>query len=96
MVAPHLDTRLAEWSLAGIVRHEAKRFEPSDLVSARIVIAAGWNWDQFAPFAVENGIATENATGFADIATAKASALVKSADALRAQIAAAQKEGGAQ
>ena len=93
-----------DWSVVCplIQAHKASKQKPAPVPPpektpqdklAEIVIAAGWNWDQFAPFAVENGFATENATEFADIATAKASALVKDADALRAQIA-AQKEGG--
>jgi len=40
VVAPELDARLAELTLVGALRHEAKRFQPGDLVGAEIVIAA--------------------------------------------------------
>jgi len=40
VVAPQLDTRLAELAVLGVVRHLNKRFEPGDLIGARIVIAA--------------------------------------------------------
>ena len=39
-VAPELCPRLAELTLLGAVRHEAKRFQPGDLVGAEIAIAA--------------------------------------------------------
>jgi uroporphyrin-III C-methyltransferase/precorrin-2 dehydrogenase/sirohydrochlorin ferrochelatase len=40
VVAPELCARLAEMTLVGALRHEAKRFQPGDLVGAEIVIAA--------------------------------------------------------
>jgi len=40
VVAPELGARLAELTLVGALRHEAKRFQPGDLVGAEIVIAA--------------------------------------------------------
>jgi len=40
VVAPELCARLAELTLVGALRHEAKRFQPGDLVGAEIVIAA--------------------------------------------------------
>ena len=40
VIAPQLCTRLAELTLLGAVRHEAKRFQPGDLVGAEVVIAA--------------------------------------------------------
>jgi len=40
VVAPELCTRLSELTLVGALRHEAKRFQPGDLVGAEIVIAA--------------------------------------------------------
>jgi uroporphyrin-III C-methyltransferase / precorrin-2 dehydrogenase / sirohydrochlorin ferrochelatase len=40
VVAPRLGPRLAELALVGAIRHEAKRFQPGDLVGAEIVIAA--------------------------------------------------------
>ncbi|OGA74140.1 MAG: uroporphyrinogen-III C-methyltransferase [Betaproteobacteria bacterium RIFCSPLOWO2_12_FULL_65_14] len=40
VVAPELCARLGELTLLGALRHEAKRFQPGDLVGAEIVIAA--------------------------------------------------------
>jgi len=40
VVAPELCPRLAELTLLGALRHEAKRFQPGDLVGAEIAIAA--------------------------------------------------------
>ncbi|HSH06034.1 MAG TPA: siroheme synthase CysG, partial [Burkholderiales bacterium] len=40
VVAPELCARLAELTLVGALRHEAKRFQPGDLVGAEITIAA--------------------------------------------------------
>jgi len=40
VVAPELCPRLAELTLVGALRHEAKRFQPGDLVGAEITIAA--------------------------------------------------------
>lgn len=40
VIAPQLCPRLTELALVGAVRHEAKRFQPGDLVGAEIVIAA--------------------------------------------------------
>jgi uroporphyrin-III C-methyltransferase/precorrin-2 dehydrogenase/sirohydrochlorin ferrochelatase len=40
VVAPELCARLAELTVLGAVRHEAKRFQPGDLVGAEIAIAA--------------------------------------------------------
>ena len=40
VVAPRLCARLAELTVLGAVRHEAKRFQPGDLVGADIAIAA--------------------------------------------------------
>jgi len=40
VVAPELCARLSELTLVGALRHEAKRFQPGDLVGAQIVIAA--------------------------------------------------------
>jgi len=40
VIAPELCTRLTELTLVGALRHEAKRFQPGDLVGAEIVIAA--------------------------------------------------------
>jgi len=40
VVAPELCARLAEMTLVGALRHEAKRFQPGDVVGAEIVIAA--------------------------------------------------------
>ena len=40
VVAPELCARLAELTLVGALRHEAKRFQPGDLVGAEIAIAA--------------------------------------------------------
>jgi uroporphyrin-III C-methyltransferase/precorrin-2 dehydrogenase/sirohydrochlorin ferrochelatase len=40
VVAPELGARLAELTLVGALRHEAKRFQPGDLVGAEIAIAA--------------------------------------------------------
>ncbi len=40
VVAPELCTRLSELTLVGALRHEARRFQPGDLVGAEIVIAA--------------------------------------------------------
>jgi len=40
VIAPELGARLAELTLVGAVRHEAKRFQPGDLVGAEIVISA--------------------------------------------------------
>ncbi len=40
VVAPELCPRLAELTLLGTLRHEAKRFQPGDLVGAEITIAA--------------------------------------------------------
>jgi uroporphyrin-III C-methyltransferase/precorrin-2 dehydrogenase/sirohydrochlorin ferrochelatase len=40
VVAPDLCPRLAELTLLGAVRHEARRFQPGDVVGAQIVIAA--------------------------------------------------------
>jgi len=40
VVAPELCPRLAELTLVGALRHEAKRFQPGDLVGAEIAIAA--------------------------------------------------------
>ena len=40
VVAPELCARLAELTLLGALRHEAKRFQPGDLVGAQIAIAA--------------------------------------------------------
>jgi uroporphyrin-III C-methyltransferase/precorrin-2 dehydrogenase/sirohydrochlorin ferrochelatase len=40
VVAPELCPRLAELTLLGALRHEARRFQPGDLVGAEIVIAA--------------------------------------------------------
>jgi uroporphyrin-III C-methyltransferase/precorrin-2 dehydrogenase/sirohydrochlorin ferrochelatase len=40
VIAPELGNRLAELTLLGAIRHEAKRFQPGDLVGAEIVIAA--------------------------------------------------------
>ncbi len=40
VVAPELCARLAELTLLGSVRHEAKRFQPGDLLGADIAIAA--------------------------------------------------------
>lgn len=40
VIAPALCPRLAELALVGAVRHEAKRFQPGDLVGAEIAIAA--------------------------------------------------------
>ncbi|MDX1375466.1 MAG: siroheme synthase CysG [Burkholderiales bacterium] len=40
VVAPELCARLAELTLVGALRHEAKRFQPGDLVGAEIAIGA--------------------------------------------------------
>ncbi len=40
VIAPELCARLAELVLVGAIRHEAKRFQPGDLVGAEIVISA--------------------------------------------------------
>ena len=40
VVAPRLCPRLAELTLLGALRHEAKRFQPGDLIGADIAIAA--------------------------------------------------------
>ena len=40
VVAPRLCARLAELTVLGAVRHEAKRFQPGDLVGAELAIAA--------------------------------------------------------
>ncbi len=40
IVAPELCARLTELTLRGALRHEAKRFQPGDLVGAEIAIAA--------------------------------------------------------
>jgi uroporphyrin-III C-methyltransferase/precorrin-2 dehydrogenase/sirohydrochlorin ferrochelatase len=40
VIAPELCPRLSELTLVGALRHEAKRFQPGDLVGAEIVIAA--------------------------------------------------------
>ena len=40
VVAPELCARLTELALLGSIRHEAKRFQPGDLVGAEIAIAA--------------------------------------------------------
>ena len=40
VVAPELCARLAELTLLGSVRHEARRFQPGDLLGAEIAIAA--------------------------------------------------------
>jgi uroporphyrin-III C-methyltransferase/precorrin-2 dehydrogenase/sirohydrochlorin ferrochelatase len=40
VVAPALCPRLAELTLVGALRHEAKRFQPGDLVGAEVAIAA--------------------------------------------------------
>jgi len=40
VLAPEVGARLAELILVGALRHEAKRFQPGDLVGAEIVIAA--------------------------------------------------------
>ena len=40
VVAPELCARLGELTLVGALRHEAKRFQPGDLVGAEIAIAA--------------------------------------------------------
>ena len=40
VIAPELCARLAELTVLGAVRHEAKRFQPGDLVGAEVVIAA--------------------------------------------------------
>jgi uroporphyrin-III C-methyltransferase/precorrin-2 dehydrogenase/sirohydrochlorin ferrochelatase len=40
VIAPHLCPRLAELTVLGAVRHEARRFQPGDLVGAEIAIAA--------------------------------------------------------
>ena len=40
VVAPELCPRLSELTLVGALRHEAKRFQPGDLVGAEITIAA--------------------------------------------------------
>ncbi|MBI2754706.1 MAG: uroporphyrinogen-III C-methyltransferase [Betaproteobacteria bacterium] len=40
VVAPELCARLAELTVLGAIRHEAKRFQPGDLVGAEVVIAA--------------------------------------------------------
>ncbi len=40
IIAPELCARLAELTLVGALRHEAKRFQPGDLVGAEIAIAA--------------------------------------------------------
>jgi len=40
IVAPELCARLSELTLVGALRHEAKRFQPGDLVGAEIAIAA--------------------------------------------------------
>jgi len=40
VVAPDLCPRLSELTLVGALRHEAKRFQPGDLVGAEIAIAA--------------------------------------------------------
>ncbi len=40
VVAPELCPRLAELTLLGAIRHEAKRFQPGDLAAAEVVIAA--------------------------------------------------------
>jgi uroporphyrin-III C-methyltransferase/precorrin-2 dehydrogenase/sirohydrochlorin ferrochelatase len=40
VVAPELCARLSELTLVGALRHEARRFQPGDLVGAEIVIAA--------------------------------------------------------
>ncbi|TAK37354.1 MAG: uroporphyrinogen-III C-methyltransferase [Betaproteobacteria bacterium] len=40
VIAPQLCPRLAELTVLGAVRHEAKRFQPGDLVGAEVVIAA--------------------------------------------------------
>jgi uroporphyrin-III C-methyltransferase/precorrin-2 dehydrogenase/sirohydrochlorin ferrochelatase len=40
VVAPELCARLAELTLLGSLRHEAKRFQPGDLLGAEIAIAA--------------------------------------------------------
>ncbi len=40
VIAPELCTRLSELTLLGAIRHEAKRFQPGDLVGAEVVIAA--------------------------------------------------------
>ena len=40
VVAPELCARLAELTLLGVVRHEARRFQPGDLLGADIAIAA--------------------------------------------------------
>ena len=40
VIAPELCARLAELTLLGAIRHEAKRIQPGDLVGAEVVIAA--------------------------------------------------------
>jgi len=40
VIAPELCPRLSELTLVGALRHEARRFQPGDLVGAEIVIAA--------------------------------------------------------
>jgi siroheme synthase-like protein len=40
VIAPTLCPRLTELTLVGAVRHEARRFQPGDVVGAQIVIAA--------------------------------------------------------
>jgi len=40
LIAPELCARLTELTLLGALRHEAKRFQPGDLVGAEIAIAA--------------------------------------------------------
>ena len=40
VIAPELCARLAELTLMGAVRHDARRFQPGDLVGAEVVIAA--------------------------------------------------------
>ncbi len=40
VIAPELCARLAELTVLGALRHEAKRFQPGDLVGAEITIAA--------------------------------------------------------
>ena len=40
VIAPELCPRLAELTLFGVLRHEARRFQPGDLVGAEIAMAA--------------------------------------------------------
>jgi uroporphyrin-III C-methyltransferase/precorrin-2 dehydrogenase/sirohydrochlorin ferrochelatase len=40
VISPELCARLSELTVLGAVRHEAKRFQPGDLVGAEVVIAA--------------------------------------------------------